>query len=56
MIMPYGKFKSKDMGEIPSAYLKWLAENMDESKETEREICYAADIEYNWRPRNDSHF
>ena len=41
--MPYGKFKGKEMHEIPSRYLKWLAENVGGT------LAVAADEEWRWR-------
>ena len=50
-IMPYGKFKGREMTEIPSGYLKWLAENCEDEA-----ICCATDEEYQWREANYEHF
>lgn len=50
MIMPWGKYAGKTIEEIPSSYLKWLAEKCDDD-----EICEAADEEYQWRERNGEH-
>ena len=55
MKMPYGKFKGQDIEEIPSGYLKWLAENIDERNPRNKEICLAADKEWQWREENDEH-
>ena len=51
MIMPFGKFKGKDLEEIPSGYLKWLAENCEND-----EIATEADKEYSWRTDCNKHF
>lgn len=51
MIMPWGKFKGWDMEDIPSGYLKWLAENCEDEA-----VCVAADEEYAWRTDWDKHF
>ena len=48
--MPYGAFKGKKMHEIPSGYLKWLAENFDNE-----DICKAADDEYQYREKYGTH-
>ena len=50
-IMPYGKFKGKAIHEIPSGYLKWMAENIDDE-----ELCCAADEEYQHREHYNEHF
>ena len=49
--MPYGKFKGKFIHEIPSGYLKWMAENM-----YDEDLCCAADEEYWLRDRQNSHW
>jgi hypothetical protein len=54
--MPWGQFKGQEFDTIPSAYLKKLAEDLDEDNDRERPVMYAADIEYNWRTRHDCHF
>jgi len=46
MKMPHGKFKGKEMHEIPSGYLRWLARNFDDE-----DICMAADEEYEQRKK-----
>ena len=48
--MPYGKFKGKEMHEIPSPYLKWLAENVGET------LAVAADEEWRWRDTMQQHW
>lgn len=51
MKMPYGAFKGKEMHEIPSGYLHWLAENFDNEK-----ICVAADKEWQHREKYGEHW
>ncbi len=51
LIMPYGKFNGLKTSDIPSGYLTWMAENMDDGK-----FCYAADDEYQRRESQDEHF
>ena len=53
--MPYGKFKDKDIEEISSWYLKWIAENFDEEDKTGKEICLEADNEWQFREKNNCH-
>jgi hypothetical protein len=48
--MPWGKHQGKTIEEIPSGYLKWLAENCDQD-----DICDAADQEYQWRDQHNKH-
>lgn len=48
--MPYGKFKGKEMHEIPLSYLKYAAENFGEF------IACAADEEWRWRDNTQQHW
>lgn len=49
-VMPWGKYKGKAIEEIPSHYLKWLADKCEDD-----EICEAADTEYQWRTQHGKH-
>jgi hypothetical protein len=51
MIMPWGKYKGAEIGDLPSSYLKWLAAECDDE-----DICVAADDEYNWRTDGREHW
>jgi len=55
MKMPYGKFKDKNIEEISSWYLKWIAENFDEEDKTGKEICLEADKEWQYREKYSCH-
>ena len=55
MKIPWGKFKGQDIESVPSSYIRWMAENLDETKPRNRELCIAADKEYQWREKNDAH-
>lgn len=48
--MPWGKHKGKDIENIDSEYLKWLAENCKDE-----DICLAADEEYQCREKWNTH-
>jgi len=50
MIMPWGKHKGEEIDDLPSSYLRWLAESCDDDQ-----ICEAADIEYRWRSDHQEH-
>lgn len=50
MIMPFGKHKGADIEDLPSGYLKWVAENVDDE-----ELAEAADAEYRWRSDHNAH-
>jgi hypothetical protein len=54
--MPFGKYRDREIESLPSSYLKWLAENMDEKNPRNRQICLAADREYQWREKMGQHF
>ena len=51
VVMPAGIFKGKQMHQIPSGYLKWIAENWKEEN-----ICIAADEEFQYREKYGGHF
>ena len=48
--MPWGDFKGKEIEDIPSRYLKWLAENCKDDT-----IATAADKEWAYREKFDRH-
>ena len=50
MKLPWGKHRGKDIEDIDSGYLKWLAENCKDE-----EICQAADEEYQFREKWNTH-
>ena len=51
MQLPFGKFKGREMEDVPSSYLKWLAESCEDEL-----ICCAADEEYRFRTDNNEHW
>ena len=55
MRMPWGKYKGQPIEDLPSSYLRWLAENVDESNPRNKAVCLAADAEWQWRERNGEH-
>jgi len=50
MKIPFGKHRGEDIEDIPSPYLRWLAQNCDDE-----EIAIKADEEYNYRERYNCH-
>lgn len=55
-VMPFGKHKGKAIENLPSSYLKWMAENFDEKDPTRRVLCLEADKEYQHREQHNCHF
>ena len=51
LVMPVGRYKDKEMVDIPSSYLKWIAENFRNGR-----ICYAADEEFQLREKFNNHW
>jgi len=49
--MPYGKFRGRAMHQIPSGYLKWVAESFDREN-----ICVVADEEWQYREKYTEHW
>jgi uncharacterized protein (DUF3820 family) len=37
MKMPFGKHRGEDFDDLPTAYLQWIAENLDNRPELQRE-------------------
>jgi len=35
--MPFGKHRGEDFEDLPTAYLQWIAENLDDRPELQRE-------------------
>ncbi len=54
MVVNFGKYRGKTLEEIPSGYLKWMMENLEEPEYTE--LLEAADTEYQWRDMFGEHF
>ena len=52
MIMPFGKYKNKDLEEIPSNYLEWCLDTFEDEDELYLEI----DKEYQFREKTNTHF
>ncbi len=50
-----GKFKGKTLEEIPSWYVKYIAENWDERTVYDCELIVAADKEWKFREENNTH-
>lgn len=50
MKMPWGKHKGEDIEDIPSDYLRWLAENCDNER-----IAETADAEWDFREKTNTH-
>ena len=55
MIIGFGKYAGKEVEELPSDYLAWLSENLDQSKFDNVSIIACADKELARRDRDNSH-
>jgi len=51
MKMPWGKYKGRDIEDLPSGHLLWLAKNCEDDY-----IATAADEEFRWRTDWDKHW
>jgi len=49
--LPYGKFRGRAMHQIPSGYLKWVAESFGREN-----ICVVADEEWQYREKYTEHW
>ena len=56
MKMPYGGYRDEEFEDIPSDYIEWISKNWDESTPRNKEICKAADDEYQFRTKYNCHF
>lgn len=50
MIMPWGKYEGEDMEDIPSSYLRWIMNNVDD-----QEVVEAAEAEMAYRDDHNAH-
>ena len=50
MILRFGRYRGWDLEDIPSSYLRWLAENCKNDF-----VATEADKEWKWRERFDKH-
>ena len=55
MKMPTGKFKGQELCDLPSSYLKRVAENWKERTQLDRDICCQADQEWRYREKHGCH-
>lgn len=53
--MPFGKYAGQYIEDIPSSYLKWVAENIEEDTPSKKKTCEACDKEWLWREKNNCH-
>ena len=53
--MPFGKWADHFIDEIPSSYLRWVAENWDENGAFKKRIVILCDKELQFREVNNCH-
>ena len=56
MKMPWGKFKEIEIYKLPSSYLLWIAENVQENDPYNVKIVKEADEEWQHREKHNNHF
>jgi len=56
MRIQFGRYKSKEIEEIPSGYLIWLQEQDWMYEEDRKELLGAIEYEMEVRNRSDAHF
>jgi len=54
--MIYGKYRGELISQIPSSYLKWVAETWDETDKRKKHIVWACDKEWEFREKTNTHF
>jgi len=52
LVMTFGKHKNKRIDEVPSGYLRWMAENLDDRKAN---FIEAAEAELKYRDNFNCH-
>jgi hypothetical protein len=55
IMMTIGEYAGNNIDQIPSYYLKWVAENWDEDSAFKRRFVEACDKEWQWREDNNCH-
>lgn len=55
-VMPWGKHKGTPIDALPSSYLHWLAENVNDEYKGKYSVCLTADAEYQEREAHGCHF
>lgn len=53
--MPFGKFFGKKICNLPSSYLRWVAENVKEDTDQNKKVVELCDKEYQFRERYNCH-
>lgn len=56
MKMPCGVHKDKEIEELPSDYIEWVAKTWEEKDPRNKALCEAADQEFQFRTKYNSHF
>lgn len=56
MIMPWGAHRDKYVHQLPSSYLKYVAENWDEDTPFKKKLVARCDEEWRHREHYNTHF
>ena len=56
MKMPWGMHKNTEIYKLPSSYLLWIAENVEETDQYNAKIVKEADEEWQLREKHNTHF
>ena len=56
MKIPFGKYKGKEIVDLPSSYLLWIAENVKEDIPRNKMVVKECDEEWCFREKFNMHF
>ena len=56
MKMPWGMHKNTEIYKLPSSYLLWIAENVEETDQWNTKIVKEADEEWQHREKHNNYF
>jgi hypothetical protein len=56
ILMPWGKYRDRQIGSVPSSYLRYVAEQWTEDTPLKKVIVKACDQEWQFREKTGCHF